>query len=151
MKNIQISYWDGVKSSGTPKTMLLSEVFNEIQEGKYFTVVDTAREEYDFNGKTDRYKDIKGQLPIFQLGKFTGRNDKDIKEHPNMIGLDLDVDEKKGVTSEDIERFIEESKNDPYIYAQMRSVSGQGLYIMVKVDVEGGEEIEENHLKAYRS
>lgn len=156
MGSERISYWDSIKDNGKPKIRSLKSILDEIRDGKYKNEVLAAREAYEVDrSKKPNYNRLKSELPIFALGEFRGRNNNDILNHNGFIGLDLDHDPSNWEDSkQEIDKFLEDSKDDPYIYACLKSVSGIGRFILVKVEVDNSKfkpEIIDQHTTAYLS
>jgi predicted P-loop ATPase len=108
----------------------LNDFLNAIKYGKWQDKVDPIRLEKD---KTKR-SNLKRYLPGVTIGgTFSpSRKQENLVEHSGFICVDIDN-----------YNDTEELKNDPYTYSIFRSVSGNGLAVVVKINPD-------KHKESYR-
>lgn len=98
----------------------VTEFLNLVKYGKWKTQIERIRIEQD----KDKRSDLKRNLPSVTLsGVFGERNQDLLIEHSGFICIDIDYFNDKT-----------DLLNDPYTYALMKSSSGAGLAVLVKIN-----------------
>ena len=96
-----------------------------------FGMINRARYLLNNEGK-ERYKQYKVNIPVwFPSGCIAHRDASDdhMISHTNVIALDIDNMEKG-----DIDKFRSEFFNKPYVIAVLKSLSENGLYVLIYVE-----------------
>lgn len=103
---------------------LIDDVLENIQNGKWQDLCLKIANEKD----KEKRQELKKQVPYFTpSGTFEIRKNNGLIEHSGFIAIDIDDVEN----IEAVERIL---KVDDYTYALFRSISGNGLCILVKID-----------------
>lgn len=117
----------------------LNDILKAIKAGKWRDKVEHYRK-LIVNGKndiSDKYK--RSQVPGFTAsGRFPKtRKASELEKHSGYIAMDFD-------DIEDLEIFASEIYADDYTYCGFKSISGEGLCVLVKIDGS-------KHLDAYKA
>jgi predicted P-loop ATPase len=103
---------------------LLDDILNGIQNGKWQDLCLKIATEKD----KEKRQELKKTVPYFTpSGIFDNRRNDGLIEHSGFIAIDIDdID-----NIEAVERIL---RVDDYTYALFRSISGNGLCVLVKID-----------------
>ena len=109
-----------------------TEFVEEIKTGKYRKEIDKVRTEFFQNGKSNLYKDSKKEIPAITFsGKFgLNRRIESLKQYYPLMILDIDNIESE----EKLQIIFKKTKKNKYVYSVFRSVTGNGLKIIVKTN-----------------
>ena len=122
----KVSVFYSFPKKGTPhvsdELIPLMDFLNQVKYGTWKEPIEALRSEPD----PEKRKWLKRNLPSVTIsGVFGERNEANLLEHSGFICIDVDhFDDKKP--------FLE----DPYTFSLMKSASGGGLAVIVKVDPE---------------
>lgn len=104
--------------------LFLDDILDGIQRGKWQDLCLKIASEKD----KEKRQELKKTVPYFTpSGIFETRKNNGLIEHSGFIAIDLDDIEN----IEAVERIL---KVDDYTYALFRSISGNGLCVLVKID-----------------
>jgi len=133
-----ITIFEKFSSIGKPYKTSVASVFNAIKNGKVKEQIELIRTETD----QEVISKLKLELPsVLYAGVFdipikktradgsiyeSYRNDKSLSIHSKLIPFDVD-------DLDDIPKFKEDAKRDPYIYALWTSPSGTGVHGLIKI------------------
>jgi len=133
-----ITIFDRFSSIGKPYYVPMSSVLKAIKEGKVKEKIERIRQEED----QEVISKLKLELPaVLFSGRFdiaitkkradgsvyeSYRNDNSLSIHSKFIPFDVD-------DLDDIPKFKEDAKRDPYIYALWTSPSGTGVHGLIKI------------------
>jgi hypothetical protein len=102
------------------ETLTISDFLNGVKFEKWIKEVQPVR---DANDKETR-KALKEKVPMVTIsGSFTKRNQQSLIQHSGFISCDFDHFEDKN-----------QLLTDPYIYALAKSISGTGLFAIIKIN-----------------
>lgn len=119
-----ISYYNSLPAKGQPQvssgTMSIDDFIWHIKSGKWRKEVEEIRSIED----KDKRSILKKRLTSFTIsGVFSERKESNLIEHSGFICIDIDnYPDKSHVAT------------DPYTYAAAYSASGNGFFVIVKVD-----------------
>lgn len=121
-----ITLFNGFPQKGQPhyasEHTSINEFLNHVKYGKWKHLIEPIRTEPD----KDKRSKLKRNIPSVTIsGVFEERKEDNLLEHSGFICIDIDY-------------FTDKSQllNDQYTYALMKSASGGGLAVIVKVDKE---------------
>ena len=133
-----ITIFETFSSIGKPYKTSVGSVFKAIKEGRVRDKIEQIRNETD----QEVISKLKLELPaVLYAGVFdipisktradgtiyeSYRNDKSLSIHSKLIPFDVD-------DLDDIPKFKEDAKKDPYIYALWTSPSGTGVHGLIKI------------------
>jgi len=133
-----ITIFDRFSSIGKPYYVPMSSVLKAIKDGKVKEKIERIRQEED----QEVISKLKLELPaVLFSGRFdiaitkkradssvyeSYRNDNSLSIHSKFIPFDVD-------DLDDIPKFKEDAKRDPYIYALWTSPSGTGVHGLIKI------------------
>jgi hypothetical protein len=133
-----ITIFEKFSSIGKPHKTNVASVFKAIKDGKVKDKIEQIRNETD----QEVISKLKLELPaVLYAGIFdipitktradgsvyeSYRNDKSLSTHSRLIPFDVD-------DLQDIPKFKEDAKRDPYIYALWTSPSGTGVHGLIKI------------------
>lgn len=121
----KISYYPSLLSSENSKTVDFITFFENVKNGVWQDAVLKIRCEKDKEKRTI----LKKKLPLVTIsGVFLERKISGLQTHSGLIAIDID-DIGKNITE-----IEEKLRKDKYTYAMFRSVSGEGLCVVVKID-----------------
>ena len=83
---------------------------------------------------SDKQKQCKMEFPVWFVGgtfPFQKTEDKDIVTYSNIIAIDIDKIDNLNLDIEDIRKKLLEL---PYVFAVLKSISGQGIYALILVE-----------------
>jgi hypothetical protein len=130
---MNITIFKDFQDISSPHTITVDRAIERIRSGSSKGKVEEIRETLKSGGKVD---DLKKQLPciVFSAAKVkmiinrrdneSYRDDECIIEHSGFFALDFDKC--------DVDRKIQQLKNDPYIYAAWLSPTATGIRALVK-------------------
>ena len=129
IENIKVSYFPS-KESPSKGEMTIRSVFEEIEGGKYKTLIESIRREKE-GGNEERSKEIKGTLPAVT---FSGlypirRADGCCTQYNSLMVIDIDK-----LENEKINVVRERLLGDQYVIALWKSPSGNGFKGLIKLD-----------------
>ena len=134
MQKINLSYFKNVTTQTKERDNTLMEYTGLVRNGgSYLNHINAARSEFQSNGKTDLYKQLKNKLPLVTASCTTtaeGRSMKHIEKANGYIVLDIDFDSVSGFNQE----IYDNVKNDSYTAIAHKSVSGVGFCVFVKIN-----------------
>lgn len=117
-----ISLYKNVSDIKSKDTTTIDSFISDIRSGKWEKQVTKIRETQD--------PEQKKTLPLVTCsGHFSERNRKSLISHSGFICIDIDNLEPSELT-----QTAQNLWNDPYTYACFRSVRGNGLAVLVKID-----------------
>lgn len=117
---IQVSFYETVKNKSGVEVPL-NQILEAIRHGKWESRVAKYRDTRD--------SDIKLSLPAFTVsGTFpNSRKASELGDHSGFIAMDFD-------DIDNLPALIENLQKDPYTYCLFKSVSGDGLCAIIKID-----------------
>lgn len=124
-----ISLYKNVSDTRSQDTTTIDAFISDIRSGRWRERVEAIR--------TTQDPEQKKLLPLVTCsGHFSERNRKSLVSHSGFICIDIDKlnDTELTITAQHL-------WNDPYTYACFRSVRGNGLAVLVKIDPAKHEEI----------
>lgn len=134
-----ISLFDNIKTSTQPTKLSLDSFLKYIKDGKWGDRVNDVREALKKASTSDEKGKIKGSLPNATIsGYFDKRGNNHLVSHSGFILIDIDD------LGDSINDTIKVLRDDPYTYALFKSVSGNGLGVVIKIDPE-------KHLQSFKS
>lgn len=128
-----ISFYSKVGNIGSKDVMPLDIFLEYIRDGKWEDVVHAIRR---CTVKEEKEVLKKAAPSVTVSGVFTERTDSGLKEHSGYIAIDIDK-------VEDPEKLKKTLSKDSYVAAAFRSIGGQGLCLLVKINPE-------KHREAFR-
>ena len=121
-----ITLFNGFPQKGQPhyasEHISITDFLNFVKYGKWKHLIEPIRTEPD----KDKRNKLKRNIPSVTIsGVFEERSESNLLEHSGFLCIDIDY-------------FTDKTQllTDPYTYALMKSASGGGLAIVVKVDKE---------------
>ena len=132
----KVSVYRDVKDMAGNQGWYLPDILHGIKNGKWKQEVEAVRALYpsrslsrsDFKEAKKPYTAKKATLPNFTIsGLFVRCENDKIATYSGFIGIDFDE-------LEDVDTFLSEICADTYTYAAFRSVSGNGVCVIVKVE-----------------
>ena len=110
------------------ETLRLHQIFDLITSDKYKKITDDLRTISDAK-EASKFKANRFDYVTFS-GVFEKRNDKDLKEHSNLLTLDFDH-------LENLQELKEQLLNDEYFETEMLfiSPSGNGIKWIIRIDI----------------
>ena len=137
----QVSIFNTHYAKAPSSSISVLEYLGSVEHGKWKDITEAARLALATYGKGDEYKTAKEKAPFITLSaEFEGRRQKDApQKHSGFILMDVDAQDNN---LEDIDAFGERAFLDDYIYAHHKSIGGEGIAIIVKIDGD-------NHLKSF--
>lgn len=130
MEDLIFDIWGGFSSQIGVVTF--EEFVEEIKTGKYSEEIDKVRIEFYKNGKSNIYRDAKKRIPAITFsGKFaSNRKIESLKQYYPLMILDID-----NIESEELlQNIFKKTKKNKFVYSVFRSVTGNGLKIIVKTN-----------------
>lgn len=122
----QITLFNGFPAKGQPhfasEHISISDFLNFVKYGKWKHLIEPIRIEPDQKKRSD----LKRNIPSLTIsGVFEERKEENLLEHSGFICIDID-------------HFTDKTQllTDQYTYALMKSASGGGLAVIVKIDKE---------------
>ena len=117
---MNISLFQHAKDINPKETMSINDFLNGVKYGKWLKLIQPVRNEHD----KDARGILKEKCPMVTIsGTFTTRKQDNLIFHSGFISCDFDGFEDKT-----------ELLKDPYIYALGMSISGTGLFAIVKIN-----------------
>ncbi len=130
-KTGNITYFENMRETNSPKKMELVEFLDIIKYGQYVDLVEQIRVEQDDMTRSNLKKD----LPAACIsGEFTTRSKAGLVKHSGLVCLDFDKFENK--TQLDSFRLEVEMFKNEFVHAVFTSPSGNGMKVIVKVPAE---------------
>lgn len=119
-----ISFYNRVSNIGSKEIMPLDIFLEYVRDGKWEDVVHTIRREEN----KDKKEELKKAAPSVTVsGVFNERTDAGLKDHSGHIAVDIDK-------LDDPEKIKKVLKKDKYVAAAFRSIGGQGLCVLIKIN-----------------
>jgi predicted P-loop ATPase len=119
-----VSFYTNINSVKENDTRKLEDILLDIQTGEWKELVEAIRRE-PVKSKKDKLKKL---APNFTAsGTFSKRSDDALQTPSNFIAVDID-----NVDDIDNKRII--INNDEHTYCCFRSIGGQGLCVIIKID-----------------
>ncbi|UJS17863.1 MAG: PriCT-2 domain-containing protein [Candidatus Jettenia sp.] len=114
----------------TGATSNLDAVMDGIKSGKWRNQVEQVRNEAD----TKKRNALKQRLPAFTpSGVFSERKSSGLQSHSGRLAIDFDLQDNPELETS-LEAVRENLQKDKYSECVSSSVSGQGLFVIVKID-----------------
>ncbi|UJS16904.1 MAG: phage/plasmid primase, P4 family [Candidatus Jettenia sp.] len=114
----------------TGATSNLDAVMDGIKSGKWRKQVEQVRNEAD----TKKRNALKQRLPAFTpSGVFSERKSSGLQSHSGRLAIDFDLQDNPELETS-LEAVRENLQKDKYSECVSSSVSGQGLFVIVKID-----------------
>ena len=134
---MKINFYKGnIKNTKTAQIITIGEFLNYVMYEKFKPIADKVAAIED---PKERQKVKNSQLPYVTIsGVFSERNEAGLLEHSGLIAVDLDK-------MKNLEEAKEILSKDPYTFSVFKSVSGNGLCVIVKIS-----KIPENHKDHFR-
>jgi len=131
----EISLFDNIKKTTHPTKLTVDTFIKYVKEGKWRDEVESVREKLKTATNKDERGRAKSSLPNATMsGYFEKRGAKNLVKHSGYILIDIDD------IQDSIDSVFKQLKKDPYSYAIFKSVSGNGLGVVVKIDPDKHEE-----------
>lgn len=123
---MNISLFNKLPAKGQPhlfdEQLSITDFLNFVKYGKWKHIIEPIRQEPD----KDKRQAMKRNIPSVTIsGIFEERKENQLIQHSGFICIDIDY-------------FTDKTQllNDPYTYALMKSASGGGLAVLVKINPE---------------
>ena len=117
---MNISLFSYSKDTVPRETLTISDFLNGVKFGRWTNEVQPVRDALDKPSRTI----LKEKVPMVTIsGSFTKRNQNSLIQHSGFISCDFDHFEDKN-----------QLLKDPYIYALAKSISGTGLFAIIKIN-----------------
>ncbi len=117
---MNISLFSKVTSTVPSETISVPDFLNGVKYGKWKDLIDPVRAEKD----KDKRKALKELVPAVSAScTCSKRNQENVIEHSGVICVDIDG-------QSDTSKFVA----DPYTYACFKSISGNGIAVIVRID-----------------
>ncbi len=121
---MNVSLFPNITKTSGAADLAIDKILADIRDGTWQDLSLKIANEIDKKKRTE----LKRSAPYFTIsGTFETRNNKGIKEHSGLIGLDFD-------DLPNIEDVFQKLKTDKYTFALFRSISQRGLCCIVKID-----------------
>ena len=137
--NKQLSFFQNSRSTIPQYNGSIQNWFNCCQSDYYKQSTERCRVEFNNNGKSEQYKNLKNLLPCATIsGTFYERKIDCCSKNNGLIAIDIDhpdLTEIEGVNNiSDLKYFILDNFN--FVFSVALSVSGDGVYCIVPIDVD---------------
>jgi hypothetical protein len=117
-----ISIYKSISDTKGKQTIVIDQFLSYIKEGRWKDKVMAIRETQD--------PELKKQMPIATVsGRFAERNKANLLEHSGFICIDID-----NIEPEQMVDVANKIWGDIYTYASFKSIRGNGLAVLVKID-----------------
>lgn len=117
---MKISLFSNAKDTIPRETLTISDFINGVKFGRWTNEVQPVRDATDKPSRNI----LKEKVPMVTIsGSFTKRNQQSLIQHSGFISCDFDHFEDKN-----------QLLKDPYIYALAKSISGTGLFAIIKIN-----------------
>ncbi|MDR4509615.1 MAG: phage/plasmid primase, P4 family [Candidatus Brocadiaceae bacterium] len=134
MDEKQVSYFKNHTTTTPIKKITIAEYIDIVRSGKYSGI----------GLDKDKLKSLKKQTPCVTVsGVFSRRNKEGLLQHSGLLALDVD---KFG---DDIEKVKKAISEDRYTFAVFKSLSGQGLVSIVRINPEFHQQSHDAFVKYY--
>lgn len=143
-----ISVYPHVRESEKSTKIHINEFLERIKNGYYQDAVEDVRERLsETNNRTER-SEIKGNLPNATIsGVFKTRHNGGLITHSGFIAIDVDHVKR-------MDEAVKILQQDKYTYSLFKSVSGEGLCIVIRIPTTDHKEsflaLEEYYSDVYR-
>ena len=130
MEDLVFDIWESF--SKRIDSITFPEFVHQIRTGKYKKEVEKVRVEFFYKGKTDFYKNYKKNISAITFsGKFgVSRSIEHLVQYYPLMILDIDNIENE----EKLQTIFKKSKENKFVYSVFRSLTGNGLKIIVKTN-----------------
>lgn len=132
---MQITFLPNIRQSDKHHTITIADYFALVRSGQYLPQIEAYRDTRALS--KDEQAAAKIKIPAVTIsGTFKANvSNANLLQHSGLICIDFDAVEDVAQLKKDLER-------DPYTYAALLSVSGNGLAALVKIEPE-------QHLQAF--
>lgn len=119
---MNISIYKNISDTKSQDTTLLDQFLQDVKNGKWQTQVERVRQTQD--------PEQKKSVPLVTVsGQFKERNASGIISHSGFICIDID-----GIEPAQMVDVANKLWTDPYTYACFKSIRGNGLAVVVRID-----------------
>jgi len=119
---MNISIYKNISDTKSQDTTLLDQFLQDVKNGKWQTQVERVRQTQD--------PEQKKSVPLVTVsGQFKERNASGIISHSGFICIDID-----GIEPVQMVDVANKLWTDPYTYACFKSIRGNGLAVVVRID-----------------
>lgn len=132
---MQITFLPNIRQSDKHHTITIADYFALVRSGQYLPQIEAYRDTRALS--KDEQAAAKIKIPAVTIsGTFKANvSNANLLQHSGLICIDFDA-------VEDVAQLKRELEKDPYTYAALLSVSGNGLAALVKIEPE-------QHLQAF--
>ena len=125
--NETFSVFENIRTSTPAGTTTIDKLFTDPGDSLKL-LLSSIRKEYEKNGKSEQYQDLRKRLPVFTPSALVTRRHLDhVQERTPWIILDID-------NISNVKNGLEALKVFPWIYGARVSTSGAGIFAVVKTD-----------------
>jgi hypothetical protein len=126
---MQITYLPNIRQSAKHHTITIADYFALVRSGQHLALIEAYRNTKALS--KDEQAEAKQRIPAVTIsGTFRDNvSNANLIQHSGLICIDFDA-------VEDVERLKSELAKDPYTFAALLSVSGNGLAALVKIEPE---------------
>lgn len=122
----QISIYRNAKDSTSLEVQDIFQFLEDVRSGKYKDLVERIRNESDIATR----KHLKESCPMVTIsGTFSKRRRADLIKHSGLICIDID-----NIAPHFFVKLAEDIWTDKYVYAAFKSISGNGIAVIIQID-----------------
>jgi len=123
----KISFYNNINQNKSKQTIDITEFLYHVKHGKWQSISEQVAIIQDHNKRREKKAEIAPYVTI--SGYFENERAADkLSLHSNFIGMDIDD------IPEELENIKHLLKNDPYVYAIFKSISGNGICVLFRID-----------------
>lgn len=123
----KISFYNNIKEVKSKQTIDITDFLYHVKHGKWESISEQVAIIQDHNKRREKKAEIAPYVTI--SGYFENERAADkLSLHSNFIGMDIDD------IPEELENIKHLLKNDPYVYAIFKSISGNGICVLFRID-----------------
>ncbi len=126
---MQITYLPNIKQSAKHHAIQIADYFALVRSGQHLALIEAYRNTKALS--KDEQAEAKQRIPAVTIsGVFRDNvSNANLTQHSGLICIDFDA-------VDDVARLKSELAKDPYTFAALLSVSGNGLAALVKIEPE---------------
>jgi predicted P-loop ATPase len=123
----KISFYNNINQNKSKQTIDITDFLYHVKHGKWQSISEQVAIIQDHNKRREKKAEIAPYVTI--SGYFENERAADkLSLHSNFIGMDIDD------IPEELENIKHLLKNDPYVYAIFKSISGNGICVLFRID-----------------